>query len=283
MHNRIWVPAAFMFEDGIVFLDEPTDVDTNDLIAKLSEHKYLRPFVFDNGMVRRLYFRVPHIQSEMATRAPVALTLAYTQAMAGFMLFVPAPKHILIVGLGGGSLTKYCYHRLPSARITTVEINPAVIAFGDLFEVPPQDARHTLVQCNAVDYIAGMTDRADVILLDGCDGEGIAPEFCNEGFYRGVHARLDGGGVIAMNLAGPLVERREHVRILSRVFGPRLIVHQVRDGNQVVFAFENPTSLPEWTATEKLAAWLTKRHGLDFLSLAQGLQNAQPGPRGNRW
>jgi spermidine synthase len=283
MRNRIWVPAAFMFEDGIVFLNEPTEVDTHDLITKLIERKYVKPFVFDNGVMRRLYFRVPHIQSEMAIRAPGVLTLAYTQAMTGFMLFAPAPRHILIVGLGGGSHTKYCYHRLPSAHITTVEINPAVIAFGDLFEVPPQNARHTLVQCDAIDYIAGMTDRADVILLDGCDGEGIAPGFCDEGFYRRVHARLDAGGVVAMNLAGPIVDRRAHVRILARVFGPRLIVHPVRDGNQVVFAFENPTYSPEWPVIEGIAAWLTKRHGLDYMSLARGLQNTQRGPRGTLW
>ena len=46
MHNRIWVPAAFMFEDGIVFLDEPTaGLDPNqirevrDMIRRLGENK----------------------------------------------------------------------------------------------------------------------------------------------------------------------------------------------------------------------------------------------------
>ena len=283
MHNRIWVPAAFMFEHGIVLLNEPMEADTHELIAKLTERKYKKPFVFEDGMVRRLYFTVPNVQSEMAIRTPNALTLAYTQAMMGFMLFTPAPRHILIVGLGGGSLTKFCYHRLPTARITTVELNPAVIAFGDLFEIPPQNTRNTLVQCDAVDYIAGMTERSDVILLDGCDGEGIAPAFCNEGFYRGVHARLDVDGVVAMNLAGPIEVRRAHVKVLTRAFGPRLLINHVRDGNQVVFAFKNPEFSPEWPAIERKAAWLMKRHGLDFLSLARGLRNTQRGPPGSLW
>lgn len=41
----------------------------------------------------------------------------------GFLLMVQKPAHLLMIGLGGGSLTKFCHHHLPETRITVVDIN----------------------------------------------------------------------------------------------------------------------------------------------------------------
>ena len=51
--------------------------------------------------------------------------------MMGFLLFIPSPARILMVGLGGGSLAKFCFRHLPDAAIDVVEINPHVIALRD--------------------------------------------------------------------------------------------------------------------------------------------------------
>jgi spermidine synthase len=56
--------------------------------------------------------------------------------MMGFLLFRHEPREILMFGLGGGSLAKYCHRHLPAARIR-VEIDSDVIAFRDQFAVPP--------------------------------------------------------------------------------------------------------------------------------------------------
>src|SRR5436190_22175867 len=104
--------------------------------------------------------------------------------MMAFLLFLTRPKHVLIVGLGGGSLTKFCYRELPRARITTVEIDEDVIAFGELFGVPAPDERMSIVHADATDYFATTANRADVILLDGFDKIGIASTFCDVQFYQ---------------------------------------------------------------------------------------------------
>jgi spermidine synthase len=54
------------------------------------------------------------------------------------LLFNPAPRSILMIGLGGGSLPKYCHRHLPQCDITVVEINPAVISLREAFQVPPE-------------------------------------------------------------------------------------------------------------------------------------------------
>jgi spermidine synthase len=98
---------------------------------------YDKPFVIDDGTTRTLHFSLSLIQSSMSLKDPFALELDYTQAMMSFLLFLQAPQHILMLGLGGGSLAKFCYRHVGSARITVVEIDPRVIAFRDEFECRP--------------------------------------------------------------------------------------------------------------------------------------------------
>ena len=86
------------------------------------------PLVRTQGNRRTLEFQPGDIQSEMLLSHPDALVLAYARAMMCFALFVPRPRHILMVGLGGGSLAKFCHRHFPHTRITVVEISAEVIA-----------------------------------------------------------------------------------------------------------------------------------------------------------
>ena len=125
------------------------------------------PSVVDDGIYRRLYFGPEYIQSEMSRDDPVALQLAYTRRMMAALLFLPRPKHIVIAGLGGGSLTKFCYRHLPRARITTLEIDARVIALAGTFEVPADEPRSRIVHADACEWFAATDDSFDLVLLDG--------------------------------------------------------------------------------------------------------------------
>src|SRR5512146_1660508 len=100
---------------------------------------HARPFVHEGSNRKGLYFSISEIQSRMDLRDPFALDLEYTRTMMGFLLFRPDPRQIAMIGLGGGSLAKFCHRHLPAARLQVVEINPHVIALRDEFHVPPDD------------------------------------------------------------------------------------------------------------------------------------------------
>src|SRR5262245_24128131 len=93
-------------------------------------------FIAETSTTKSLHFSAHQIQSRMDLRKPFALSLEYTRTMMGFLLFEPAPESILMIGLGGGSLAKFCYRYLPACRIKVVEINPNVIALRREFLVP---------------------------------------------------------------------------------------------------------------------------------------------------
>src|SRR5947209_13958684 len=82
------------------------------------------PIVYEDGDSMTLQFRIGEIQSEMLVSDPNFLVLSYTQTMMDFMLFNKEPERIAIIGLGGGSMPKWCFYELPATDITVIEINP---------------------------------------------------------------------------------------------------------------------------------------------------------------
>jgi spermidine synthase len=161
-----------------------------------------KPFVFDDGDIRTLQFDERIVQSAMRLSAPDELLIPYTQAMTGFLLFNPAPAHILLIGLGGGSLLKYCYRHLPATRLTVLEIDADVIALREQFMIPADDERLQVVHADARSYLRQMPEAsADVILLDGFDAEGAVAELNSHAFFDDCRRVLRDGGVLLMNMA----------------------------------------------------------------------------------
>ena len=253
------------------------------LEQQLRGGRYGKPFLVDDGRSRRLHFGLDYVQSEMDLGQPAALALRYTRAMMAFLLFLPDPRHIVVVGLGGGSLTKFCHRRLPQARVTTVEIDADVIAFGGLFDLPAPDARMRLLHADACDYFAGDAAPADVVLLDGCDRNGSAASLCSARFYRDVRARLRRFGMAVANITGSPARAAEHLRLIAGVFDGHVLVIDLPDcGNRVAFAFNDPRASPDEAALARRAAELTHRHELDFHEFEFALRRAWR-QRRRRW
>jgi spermidine synthase len=269
------IPAAALGEKGVIYLAEPPDADAQHLIRQLREGTYPRPFVLDDGRLRKLHFSLALVQSEMLLADPQALHSAYTREMMGFLMFVPRPRHIVQIGLGGGSLAKYCHWLLPRSRITVVEIDADVVAFGELFHVPADDERFQVVCADAVEWFATTEERADVVLLDGYDEHGIVPAFCDESFYLSVRAQLRTGGLLVCNLALRDEEGSAHLDLLREVFSGRVIVQDVpEDGNRIAFAFNDPPFPPDMSAAHREARLLSQRTGIDFEASARRIERS---------
>lgn len=269
------IPGAVLAERGVICLREPAWSNRQSLAERLRQGKYAKPFVMDDGQTRRLHFSLDYVQSEMCLGDPDALSFSYTRKMMAFLLFQPKPRQIVIVGLGGGSLTKFCHRHLPRARITTVEIDRDVIALGELFDLPPPGARLQLLHADARDYFAQAGAPVDVVLLDACDRQGTAPELCDERFYRNVRDRLHPYGMAVVNLTGAPRRVERHLRIVGRVFEERVIVIDVQDcDNRLAFAFNHGATAPDWPQLAQCADELSRRCGLDFQEFARLLRRS---------
>jgi len=224
-----------------------------------------KPNVRDVDGVRSLQFNGGAVQSSMRVSAPYELDLSYTRTMMGFLLFNAEPQHILLVGLGGGSLSKYCYRQFPKAHIKTLEINRDVIALRDEFLVPRDDERFQIIHTDGCDYLARYDVQADVILLDGYDAEGLPNCLCTESFYSSCWQALSAQGVLVANLWGGESKRSIFLNRLRGIFDGRVWWSKPRDSsNLIVFAVKNEHFYPQWSRLISKAQTLGKRYRLDL-------------------
>jgi spermidine synthase len=207
---------------------------------------------------RTLEFVPGDVQSEMLLARPDALVLAYLRAMMGFVLFAPMPRRIVMVGLGGGSLAKFCHRHFPDAHITVVELRADVIALRDAFHVPPESSRFSVVQADAADWLAAHPGSADVLLVDGFDARGLPPRLADAPFYADCRRALRPGGVLVANVFTYDPRYREVMDALETVFeGQTCWFDKVAGNNRIVYALRLPAE-----AVARRMARLARRRGL---------------------
>lgn len=195
------------------------------------------PFVRDGLSSRSLYFSMEDVQSRMQLRRPDALDLSYTRTMMGFLLFQPAPRRLAMIGLGGGSIAKFCHRHLPRTRIDVIEINPRVIALRDEFQVPPDDARFRVIEADGAAFVAEATTRYDVLLLDGFGAGGLPRALGTQRFYDDCVDALGPGGILVANLHSAAPDCAACVdRIDRSAGGGALVVRDRERVNSIVFA-----------------------------------------------
>ena len=225
------------------------------------------PFVLRAQHLRSLHFSLTTVQSRMDVRHPDALTLDYTRLMMGFLLLQPAPRRIAMVGLGGGSLAKFCHRHLPGADITVVEIDPAVIALRDDFLVPQDSARFRVLEGDGAAYVASRSANIDVLLVDGYDGAGLAPAISSPAFYADAARALVDGGVFVTNLSVEAHVFERQLAAIEHALGPGTFATAATGGaNRVVISqcgADAPIQLapPQRPDGFDVAAWNTLRRG----------------------
>lgn len=269
------MPSPFEVETGTVLMHEPSWAREGELRAQLLDESYPKPFVIDDGKSRFLYFNVRLMQSEMSLKAPHDLAIRYTQKMMAFLLFQPRPKRLVLIGLGGGSLIKFCYYRLPGTQLTAIELDPNVIAFRDTFLVPPDDERLQILEADGAEFLEKTDKGIDVLLVDAFDKTGFAPSLANREFFENAYAKLAGNGVLVINLAG---EKETYAGLIGEamhVFDDQVIVISVPDdGNHVLYAFKERYFEPRWRWLHNYAKELRAKFGLDFPAFVQKMERS---------
>lgn len=252
-------------EMGIVrVLVGPGTPNREELWQRLLDDRMTQPFIFDTGEERRLHLSWLDTQSTLLRRQPDGLVAQYARKMMTFLLLNPTPRRILMLGLGGGELARFCYQRLPQSDITVVELDPQIIALREEFQVPADDHRFRVVQADGADYVGDYFELVDVLLVDAFDRDGIAPTLAYMHFYRSATRCLNARGVLAMNFWG---DRNRYVANLSYatlVFGRHLRLVSTPNGNIVMFAARG--GLPDGPTDElaRRAERLKRILSLDF-------------------
>ena len=223
-------------------------------------------YVSERFGVRSLHIGSDTIQSSMRLAKPVDLELSYTRSMMAFLLFVPRPDDVLMIGLGGGSLAKFIYHQLTATRTEVVEVNPKVVSIArQYFHVPVDDARLKVHIDDGAEYVRRQDVSANVIVVDGYEADAHVEELASRAFYTACRQRLRPGGIMVVNLwGGDKLFKTLLQRIEDAFPEGTLCLPAERPGNVIVFGFERSPGIFTWHELALRAGALQVQYGLEY-------------------
>jgi spermidine synthase len=193
---------------------------------------------------RLLQFGTYWCQGVMRIDAPDRLELEYAVRMSAWLLFhdpaLLSGKHLVTLGLGAGSLTKFA-HRVLGMQATAVEIDAGVIeACRTHFMLPPEGDGLRVVHADALDFIAQQRNRhcIDVLQVDAYDASVAQPVLDSDVFYADCRTSLREGGTVAVNLIGRGLDVRDSVARIRDGLQPAALWQfpPTEAGNVVVIA-----------------------------------------------
>jgi spermidine synthase len=238
--------------------------------------------VVDEAAARTLHFGTVARQTTMFRRAPAKLALAYTHCMMASLLFMPQPRSVLILGLGGGALVRFLLDSFAACRIEVVERRLKIIEIARDYFGLPQDDRLKVHWCDAEEFLAqGKKGRGfDLVLVDLHDSQGMAPVTRSPFFFETCRRHLAPAGILAANLwgGGDQAETRLMQRRLVAAF-PQRVLHLpvAAKRNRVAFGFGADFVRLSPVQIQRRGRDLQQRHEIDFPSLWRQLVRTNPG------
>ena len=147
--------------------------------------------------MRFLHFGTEWVQGAMRLKKPNHIELEYAQQMMAWLLFIETPKRIVQLGLGSAALTKFAHAFLKRAKVEAVELNPSVvIAARTMFELPNDDARLTVHEQDAWDFVNDRANHGTIgaLQIDVYDATARGPVLDSVGVLSCVPGLPDGAG-----------------------------------------------------------------------------------------
>jgi spermidine synthase len=241
----------------------------------LRKPKYAPVTLSEEDGVRYLHFGTEWVQGAMRIRKPDWIELEYAQQMMAWMLFIDQPQHIVQLGLGTAALTKFCYRMFPQARVTAIELNPAVIAICEvMFKLPPNDDRLSVLEMDAMDFVMDPAHAGtiDALQVDLYDATARGPVLDTAEFYSACAACLKPTGIMTTNLFGDHPSYAKNLKAMRFAFNEVICLPEVHDGNVVAIAFKSAPTLDFQELYER-AARITSATKLPTKAWVNGLKH----------
>ncbi len=219
------------------------------------------------------HFRWLHIgdnsvQALMHLDNPEHLALPNIQALLAVLLFCPAPKRLLNLGLGGASLERFLDSNFPELVIKSVEFNEQVIQLAkNYFNLP--DAVD-IVHDSAEHFVSIEEDIYNIILCDIFVADKQDSCLYKDGFYADIYKCTDENGVLAINILPESEEDVVNVLLPIKNYFDYIYLLQFSDfENAIIFASRH--KLPEKTLLQKRAEALLEKTNLDLKDIPDRL------------
>jgi spermidine synthase len=216
-----------------------------------------------------------YTESVTDLRDPDALVLRYSQVMTIATIYPGEVKKVLMLGLGGGSISTYLGRFMPDVAIDTVEIDRRVIEVAKQYFGLRETERVRYLDSDGRVFLNRNRGLYDLILLDAYRGGFVPFHLLTKEFYTLVKQRLTPGGAVASNVHDGTKLYHSTVKTLGEVF-PTLDLYPTGAGE--VIAIATMTDAPDKDTLASRAAALQERYNFRH-PLSDALRRRMDNPR----
>ncbi len=240
---------------------------------------YRNILVTDEAGKRCLKFSVRsenHDQSCQYLNDPQRLVFPYARMMFASLLVNPAPKRILMVGLGGGSIPRVLKRLLPDAQIDVVEIDDAVVHVANRFfgfRASPGMQVHVVDARVFVKRALLRRSQYDLILLDAFTGDYIPEHLMTREFLLECRNLLTNQGVLVANTFAISALFDHESTTYQAAFGELLSLRSSDSLNRIIVVSKAPLPSAE-VLRQRGGRFATPmaRHNIDIRQFARDLR-----------
>jgi spermidine synthase len=245
-----------------------------DTVLEEVRSRYNHVRITEHGTVRTMYFvgdnGTQYIESRVDRAHPASLDLDYARTMMAGFLVSPAPRRLLMLGVGGGQISNYLYSRFPGLEIDAVDIDPEVIRLAKkYFGVPADDPRYRTHEADARLFVerAAPGVQWDMIMLDVFRGVFVPYHLKTVEFYQACLARLAPGGTVVANLHNATRMYPHDRQTLAAVF-PQRYSFVSEGGHQTTFVASAAATRVGAYAIRRGARAVQSKFDVDMAGLA---------------
>lgn len=191
--------------------------------------------VLDHSHYRNLTFNSGYEQSSMDKEKPSILVHEYTRAMMLVLAFIK-PRHVTLLGLGGGCLLRSLHHTLPQCKIHAVELRQRVYEVAVEFFGIPENDRITITIADAKLALENADNSStQIIFADMYHADGMEPYQLQKDFIAQCHRVLSNQGWLVVNYHDMPSTHTFFVKSLCRLFAD-VFICQAPGGNNILLA-----------------------------------------------
>lgn len=203
-------------------------------------------------------------QSVVDPRDPTHLALPYLKAALIGLALCEAPRRVLIVGLGGGTLPRFLRHYYPEALIDVVDIDPDVVRVAREYFAFREDPGLRVHVADGRSYVERVHEPYDLVFLDAFDAHSVPTHMTTQEFLAAVRRAVREDGVVVGNLWNSAHNAlyAPMVRTYRSVFEAVRIVRVREDVNHIVLAL--PRAAPDDAALARRTSAVAARAGFGF-------------------
>jgi len=235
---------------------------------------YRNILIEDNGDLRCLKFNVKSSKTQQSCflkSQPQQLVFNYTKLLMTSLLMMPEPKRILIIGLGGGTMSNTLAQIYPQSQIDNVEIDKAVIKVArDYFGFFENNQIKTYNQDGRIFIKRALLKKQqyDWIILDAFNGDYIPEHLMTKEFLQEAKALLSKNGVLSANTFS-LSELYAHESATYKaVFGDFYQVSNQTNSNRIIIVNRNGFAINRLNKNNiKIINTKLHKYGVDIYSL----------------